>query len=95
MIRSSDELAASNDRTGDTQPTILPFCQSNQGGLDGSLAQILAAGIGLEVTVVEAREEGHPLVLKAKGAPHTVHTDELMDSPSVRQALALPAGGVP
>lgn len=94
MIRSNDEQAASNDRTGDSQPTILPFCQSNQGGLDGSLAQILAVGIGLEVTVVEAREEGHPLVLKAKDDPQTVHTGEISDSPNVRQALALPAGGV-
>ena len=69
-------------------------CSYDQGGLDGSLAHILADGIGLSVTVAGACDGGHPLVIQATADPNRVHTETAPDSATVRQALALPAGGV-
>lgn len=69
-------------------------CTYDQGGLDGTLAHILADGIGRSVTVVEARDGGHPLLMRARAEAQRVHTESVPGSGTVRQALALPAGGV-
>ena len=84
MVTDPDGAAFSN----------VKVCTYAQGGLDNSLAHLLAAGIGLSVTVVEARDGGHPLVVQATADPHRVHTEDAPESATVRQALALPAGGV-
>ncbi|MCA9135189.1 MAG: HD-GYP domain-containing protein [Planctomycetales bacterium] len=79
---------------GNGFPPVLKMYAYDPGGLDGSLAHLLSAGIGISVTVVEARDGGHPLVIQAKSDPDRVHTEPVNDSASVRQALALPAGGI-
>ncbi|QDV87713.1 HD-GYP domain-containing protein [Planctomycetes bacterium TBK1r] len=86
---NADETASS-----ETASSIVKVCTYDQGGLDGSLAHILAEGIGLSVTVVEARDGGHPLVVQATSDPHRVHTEQASGAATVRQALALPAGGI-
>ncbi|QEF96833.1 Cyclic di-GMP phosphodiesterase response regulator RpfG [Stieleria maiorica] len=83
-----------HETTDDGSTAAVKVCTYDQGTLDGSLAHILAEGIGLSVTVVEARQGGHPLVVQATADPHRVHTEITTGSSTVRQALALPAGGV-
>ncbi|WP_182868039.1 HD-GYP domain-containing protein [Rhodopirellula sp. JC639] len=82
------------ETTDDGSAATVKVCTYDQGTLDGSLAHILAQGIGLSVTVVEARQGGHPLVVQATADPHRVHTENTSGCSTVRQALALPAGGV-
>lgn len=75
-------------------PPMIKLYDCEQGGLDGSLARILTEGIGVSVTVVKARQGGHPLVTQAQAEPNRVHTENVADATAVRQALALPAGGI-
>lgn len=84
-VRIYDENSSDSD---------VKVCTYDQGGLDDSLAHLLADGIGLSVTVVEARDGGHPLVTQATADTDRVHSERDSGSSSVRQALALPAGGV-
>lgn len=94
MKKIGDDDGNSQGINGNGLPPVLNLYANDSGGLDGSLAHLLAEGIGASVTVVEARDGGHPLVTQAKAEPHRVHTERPADATSVRQALALPAGGI-
>lgn len=84
-VRIYDEKSSDSD---------VNVCTYDQGGLGDSLAHLLANGIELSVTVVEARDGGHPLVTQATADPDRVHSERDSGSSSVRQAIALSAGGV-